>query len=124
MTSNKESHTTQEEASLKVHRSRSVRRAEGTTDGKSLVSQTGTALLSELAECTGVTRGMSEAMGDCGISWNTRDPGVVLTHLAVSIADGADCITDFQSAKGVTRAVRRGRLGEHGLEGGEGDRLH
>jgi len=36
-------------------------------------------------------------MADCGISWNTHDPGVVLTHLAVSIADGADCLTDFKA---------------------------
>jgi hypothetical protein len=28
-------------------------------------------------------------MADCGISWNTHDPGVVLTHLVVAIADGA-----------------------------------
>jgi hypothetical protein len=40
---------------------------------------------------------MSEAMADCGISWNTHEPGVVLTHLAVSIADGADCLTDFKA---------------------------
>src|ERR1039457_2508832 len=52
MTSDKESHTTQEEASLKVHRSRSVRRAEVTTDGRNLVSHAGTALLSELADRT------------------------------------------------------------------------
>src|ERR1039457_1928148 len=52
MTSYKESHTTQEEASLKVHRSRSVRRAEVTTDGRNLVSHAGTALLSELADRT------------------------------------------------------------------------
>jgi hypothetical protein len=32
-------------------------------------------------------------MGDCGISWHTHDPGVVLTHLAVAIADGADCLS-------------------------------
>ena len=51
MTSDKESHTTQEEASLKVHRSRSVRRAEVTTDGRT-VSHAGTALLSELADRT------------------------------------------------------------------------
>jgi hypothetical protein len=42
---------------------------------------------------------MSEAMADCGISWNTHDPGVVLTHLAVSIADGADCLTDFEALR-------------------------
>src|SRR5208337_729145 len=89
--------STQEEGSLKVHRSRSVRRPRVTTDGKNLVSHAGTALLSELADRTGLTRAMSEAMADCGIAWNTHDPGVVLTHLAVSIADGADCLTDFEA---------------------------
>jgi hypothetical protein len=57
-----------------VHRSRSVRRTVITTDGRNLVSHTGTALLCELADRTGLTRAMSVAMGDCGISWNTHDP--------------------------------------------------
>jgi hypothetical protein len=43
-------------------------------------------LLWELADRTGLTRAMSVAMGDCGISWNTHEPGVVLTHLAIAIA--------------------------------------
>jgi hypothetical protein len=42
---------------------------------------------------------MSVAMADCGISWNTHDPGVVLTHLAVAIADGADCLSDFETLR-------------------------
>jgi hypothetical protein len=84
---------------LKVHRSRSVRRAEVTTDGRNLVSHTGTALLSELADRTGLTRWLSEAMVDCGISWHTHDPGVVLTHLAVAIADGADCLCDIDALR-------------------------
>ena len=88
--------STQEEGSLKVHRSRSVHRPAVTTDGRNLVSHAGTALLSELADRTGLTQAMSGAMADCGISWHTHDPGVVLTHLAVSIADGADCLTDFE----------------------------
>jgi hypothetical protein len=60
-----------------------------------LVSQAGTALLAEMADRSGLTRGLSEAMGDCGISWHTHDPGVVLTHLGVAIANGADCLADF-----------------------------
>jgi hypothetical protein len=84
---------------LKVHRSRSVHRLEVTTDGKNLVSHAGTALLSELADRTGLTRAMSVAMGDCGISWHTHDPGVVLTHLAVAIADGADCLSDLAALR-------------------------
>ena len=84
---------------MKVHRSRSVRRFAVTTNGKNLVSHAGTALLTELADRTGLARAMSEATADCGISWNTHDPGVVLTHLAVAIADGADCLTDFESLR-------------------------
>ena len=42
---------------------------------------------------------MSVAMADCGISWNTHDPGVVLTHLAVAIADGGDCLSDFETLR-------------------------
>ncbi|MGH8882610.1 MAG: transposase, partial [Stackebrandtia sp.] len=76
-----------------MHRNRSVRRVKVTTDGEGLVSHSGTALLAELADRSGLTRALSVAMGDCGISWHTHDPGVVLTHLAVAIADGADCLS-------------------------------
>ncbi len=79
-----------------MHRSRSVRRVEVATDGRNLVSHAGTALLCELADRTGLTRAMSVAMADCGISWNTHDPGVVLTHLVVAIADGGDCLSEFE----------------------------
>jgi hypothetical protein len=70
-----------------------------TTDGKNLVSRAGATLLSELADRTGLTEAMSDAMADCPISWHTHDPGVVLTHLAVSIADGADCLSDFTALR-------------------------
>ena len=65
---------------MKVHRSRSVRRCEVTTNARNLVSHAGTAMVSELADRTGLTDGLSEAMVVCGISWHTHDPGVVLTH--------------------------------------------
>ena len=94
-----DSQPTQEEASLKVHRSRSVRRCEVTTDGRNLVSHAGTAMLAELADRTGLTHRLSEAMAGCGISWHTHDPGVVLTHLAVAIADGADCLSDIDALR-------------------------
>ena len=91
--------TNQEESSLKVHSSRSVRRAKVIPDGKNLVSHAGAALLAELADRSGLTEAMSVAMDDCGISWHTHDPGVVLTHLAVAIADGADCLADIAALK-------------------------
>jgi hypothetical protein len=67
-----------------------------TTDGEGLVSHAGTGLLAELADRSGMTEAMSVAMGDCGISWHTHDPGVVLTHMAVAIADGADCLAQLR----------------------------
>jgi hypothetical protein len=84
---------------LKVHRSRSVRRAKVIPDAKNLVSHAGAALLAELADRSGLTEAMSVAMGDCGIDWHTHDPGVVLTHLAIAIADGADCLADIAALK-------------------------
>ncbi|MDP1803753.1 MAG: IS1380 family transposase [Acidimicrobiales bacterium] len=76
-----------------MHRSQSVRHVKVTTDGEGVTSHAGTVLLAELADRSGLTRALSVAMGDCGISWHTHDPGVVLTHLAVAIADGADCLS-------------------------------
>jgi len=84
---------------LEVHRSRSVRRAKVIPDGKNLVSHAGAALLAELADRSGLTEAMSTAMAECGINWHTHDPGVVLTHLAVAIADGADCLADIAALK-------------------------
>lgn len=80
---------------MKVNRSRSTRRPRVTTDGEGLVSHAGTGLLAEAADRSGLTLAMSQAMADCGISWHTHDPGVVLTHVAVAIADGADCLSDM-----------------------------
>ena len=82
-----------------MHDSRSVRRAKVIPDGKKLVSHAGAALLAELADRSGLTEAMSEAMAECGISWHTHDPGVVLTHLAVAIADDADCLADIAALK-------------------------
>ena len=84
---------------MKVNNSRASRSMKVTVDGKNLVSHAGTALLSELADRSGLTEAMSVAMAECGISWHTHDPGVVLTHLALSIADGADCLADMAALR-------------------------
>lgn len=87
-------------------------------DGKNLVSHAGTALLSELADRSGLTRAMSEAMADCGISWHTHDPGVVRTHLAVAVADGADCLADLAGLREQDELFGPVGLGADGLAGG------
>jgi len=82
-----------------VHRSRSVRRVEVTTDGAISCRTLAPSVVVRTGDRTGLTRAMSVTMVDCGISWNTHDPGVVLTHLAVAIADGGDCLNDFEALR-------------------------
>ena len=42
-------------------------------------------------------------MAGCGIRWRRHDPGYVLTHLAVAIADGGDCLSDLDVIRQQTR---------------------
>ena len=67
------------------------------------MSHAGTSLLSELADRSQLTAGLSAAMAGCGIRWRKHDPGYVLTHLAVAIADGADCLSDMDVIRQQTK---------------------
>ncbi len=78
---------------MKVKSSRATRSMRVTTDGKNLVSHSGTALLSELADRSGLTEAMSVAMSACGIDWHTHDPGVVLIPQKCSVSPGWRGIT-------------------------------
>jgi hypothetical protein len=42
---------------------------------------------------------MSEALADCGISWNTHDPGVVLHPSRRRHRRWADCLSGFESLR-------------------------
>lgn len=69
-------------------------------DGEGLVSHAGASLLSELAERTGLTASLSVAMSPTRERRSAHDPGVVLRDLAVSIADGGDCVSDLGVLRG------------------------
>jgi hypothetical protein len=68
-------------------------------DGRNLLSHAGLRLLAEVADRTGLTRGLSEAMATCGIGWRTHDPGVVLVHVAASIAGGGRFLSDLEGLR-------------------------
>ncbi len=84
---------------MRVKRSRCSKRPRVTTDGEGLVSHAGAGLLAEMADRSGLTDALSEAMSGCGISWRAHDPGVVVSHLAVAVADGADCLSDLATLR-------------------------
>jgi Transposase DDE domain group 1 len=64
-------------------------------DGEGLVSHAGAFLLVELADRLELTAALSEAMAPTRERRSAHDPGVVVRDLAVSVADGGDCLSDL-----------------------------
>jgi hypothetical protein len=78
-----------------VNATRAAQRVKVTGDGKGVASHAGSVLLGELADRVGLTSGLSTAMTHTRRRRSAHDPGVVLTHLAVMLADGGDCLADI-----------------------------
>ena len=83
------------EGTSKVNGTRAARRVKVTGDGKGVAGHAGALLLAELADRVGLTDSMSAAMTHTRQRRSAHDPGVVLTQLAVSLADGGDCLADI-----------------------------
>jgi hypothetical protein len=66
-----------------------------TPDGKGVAAHAGSRLLAEMAQATGLVEAMSEAMAPTVERRRRHDPGQVLVDLAVTIADGGDCLSDL-----------------------------
>ena len=66
-----------------------------TTDGDGVVSHAGSYLLVELADRVGLTAALSRGLACLKQRRRAHDPGEVLRDLAVSIADGGDCLSDL-----------------------------
>lgn len=64
-------------------------------DGEGLVSHAGAFLLAQLSDRVGLTAALSGAMAPSRERRSAHDPGRVLRDLAVSIADGGECVTDL-----------------------------
>src|SRR3954451_14105199 len=66
-----------------------------TADGHGVVSHVGARLLAGLAQATGLTQALSEAMASTRERRSGHDPGQVLADLAVILADGGEAISDL-----------------------------
>jgi hypothetical protein len=64
-------------------------------DGQGLVSHVGAALVSQVADKTGLTRALSHGLGALKQRRRGHDPGVVVRDLAVMLADGGECVSDL-----------------------------
>jgi hypothetical protein len=73
---------------------RLVRPRTVTGDGEGLVSHAGLVWLGEIADRSGLTTGLSEAMAAL-----RHDPGVTLAQMIVALADGAECVSDLAALR-------------------------
>ena len=80
---------------MKVTHDRRRITVEVTPDGEGLVSHAGSALLSRVADKTGLTRALSLRLGDLKSRRSGHDLGRVVRDLAVMLADGGDCLADL-----------------------------
>ena len=67
--------------------------------GPGIVSHAGAALLRELADESGLTQGWTAALLDTYKGTPVHLPGRVLTDLAVTLADGGDCLADLAALR-------------------------
>lgn len=69
-----------------------------TGDGDGLVSHAGLVWLGEVADRSGLTAGLSQVLA--GAPRRRHDPGVTLAQMAVTLADGAECLSDLEALRG------------------------
>jgi hypothetical protein len=72
---------------------------EVTADGAGLVSHAGTALLAQVADTLGLTRGLSTRLGVIKQRRRGHDPGTVIRDLSVMLAGGGECVADLGAVR-------------------------
>ena len=72
---------------------------EVTADGAGLVSHAGSFLLAQVADKLGLTRALSLAFSELKKRRSGHDPGRVFRDLAVMLADGGECVSDFGTVR-------------------------
>jgi len=82
-----------------VKASSSVERLQVVADGEGLTSRAGTALVAAVADRVGLTAGLSEALECLRERRSRHDPGRVVRDLALTLADGGDCLADLRALR-------------------------
>jgi len=82
-----------------VKRNRDVRSMDVTADGEGIVAHAGARLISGMAEMVGLGDAWSVAMAPTVRRRRAIDPGWVLVDLAVTLADGGDCLSDLRTLR-------------------------
>ena len=84
---------------MKVQRDGREFTVEVTADGEGLVSHAGSALLSQVADKSGLTRALSRGLAGMRERVGGHDPGRVVRDLAVMLADGGEALCDLGAVR-------------------------
>ncbi len=84
---------------MPVKASSSLERLQVVADAEALTSRVGTALVAGVADRVGLTAGLSSALDGVRERRSRHDPGRVLRDLALTLADGGDCLADLRALR-------------------------
>jgi hypothetical protein len=87
------------EVTLRVMRGERSFTVDVVADGAGLVSHAGSALLARVADKLGLTRALSLRLAGLGQRQRGHDPGRVIRDLAVTLADGGECVSDLGTVR-------------------------
>ena len=82
-----------------VKASSAVERLQVVADAEGLTSRAGTALVAGVADRVGLTSGLSAALAGVRERRSRHDPGRVVRDLALTLADGGDCLADLRALR-------------------------
>jgi len=81
---------------MPVKASSSLERLQVVADAEGLTSRAGTALVAGVADRVGLTSALSDALAGMRERSSRHDPGRVVRDLALTLADGGDCLADLR----------------------------
>jgi hypothetical protein len=84
---------------MQVKRRESIESLQIVADADRLTSRAGTALLVGVADKMGLTEALSRAMAGVRKRRSRHDPGRTLRDLALTLADGGDCLADLSALR-------------------------
>ena len=76
-----------------------IERLQVVADAEGLTSRAGTALVAGVADRVGLTAGLSGALAGVRERRSRHDPGRVVRDLALTLADGGDCLADLRALR-------------------------
>ncbi len=84
---------------MPVKASGSFERLQVVADAQGLTSRAGAALVAGVADRVGLTVGLSDALAGLRERRSQHDPGRVVRDLALTLADGGDCLADLRALR-------------------------